>query len=135
MGIISVTPPRPAHLMGMDKNGNQLIVVNTWTKLTAWTPRSGFGFTDIVNDALRIDGPGIRNINFRGDFTAIGGVQEFQAYINGNPIGTAAGDGVPTTISNWSFAGGELLELWAWVTGTLARTVAGGAANTHIYLS
>lgn len=121
--------------MGMDKSGNQVLSVNTWTKLTSWTPRVTFGFTNIVNDGLRIDGPCVRDVVFRGDFNAAGGVQEFQVYHNGSPIGTAVGDGIITTLPAVSLKGGDSLELWAWVSGTLARTVIGGFSFTYIYLN
>src|SRR5690606_34085227 len=49
---------------GIDKNGNQTISINTWTRLTNWSVRSGFPDTVIVDHGIMV--PAGLSVTVRG---------------------------------------------------------------------
>jgi hypothetical protein len=135
MGVIAVPITRPGHLVGMDKQGTYALPsTSTWHKIISWLPRPGFGFTSIVNDGLYIDGPGIKTITYRSQFNIGSGTQQFRAYVDGVPVGTASNNAVINTVPNYPFKGGEHLELWGYATNAIGDVVQ-GSSSTYIYLT
>lgn len=119
--------------MGMDKNGNQTLAsLSTWTKLTAWTVRSGYPSTVITNNTLVMDANAIGNIRYRGVFNSALGTQQVRVVKNGvTVLGTANGS-VTTTISAQTVAIGDTLELQGFASTSGFNVVNGGAANTFL---
>lgn len=120
--------------MGMDKSGTQTLAsVNTWTKLTTFTVRSGYPSTVITNSTLVMNVAAIGNIRFLGTFNFVSGTQQFRVVKNGSTVlGSPANTGVTTTISAQTVAPGDTLELQAFASASFASTVSAGAASTFL---
>lgn len=119
---------------GMDKSGTYTLPsLSTWTKITGWAARSGYGDTVITADSLIIQGSGVVTVTFKGTFSPAFGTQQFQPYLNGVAIGTAANSGVQSAVANVSVAHGDTLALYGFAS--TYRTVSAESTNTYIYFT
>lgn len=119
--------------MGMDKSGTQALPLSTWTKITSWTVRTGYPSTVITSDTLAINAAGGGNIRFRGAYTAVLGTQQFRVVRNGSTVlGSAANQGVTTTINSITVSPGDTLELQGFASSNGWNVVNSGAANTFL---
>lgn len=118
--------------MGMDKSGSQTLPLNTWTKLTSWTVRSGYGSTVITNNTLVMNVNGIGNIRYRGTFNGALGTQQVRVVKNGSTVLGTANGSTTTTISAQTVANGDTLELQGFASTSGFDQITGGAANTFL---
>jgi hypothetical protein len=121
--------------MGMDKSGTHQIPQSAWTQITSWTVRTGFPATVITSDRLVIDNAGTYTINWRAQYSASGGTQQFQIVHNGSTvIGSSSGQTGSGTITPINLAPGDTLELQGNSTSfnTNHRTVLAGSTTTYI---
>ncbi|MGV9662566.1 hypothetical protein [Nocardia niigatensis] len=129
--------------MGMDKNGNQTVPINTTAEVQNWTPRSGFVGTNIVSHGLVSDGAATVTVQWKVTLTAAwaqaGGALSFRVLKNGQPIDTAVLiDWQQSTATfapfTTSLLATDRLTLQIVNPSSLySPTIAGGAANTYLY--
>ena len=133
----SFTLAEPGDEMGMDKSGTQTIAQSAWTKVTSFTVRAGYPATTITGSALEMNGDRTGTVTFRGDFGSGGLAQQFRAYLNGSPIGSAVNKATVGTVPSVSVVDGDLIELWAYCDSGSAspRTVSSGSTETYIYIT
>lgn len=123
--------------MGMDKSGTyQLPATNTWGKVLGFVARSGYPDTNLVNDACHMTGGPVRGtVSFQGQLNAVIGTRQFQAYVNGSPIGSAVNEDTLGTVSGVTLYPDDELELWGYSSLGIGRTVNPGATVTFIYFT
>ncbi|MGI5216245.1 hypothetical protein [Nocardia sp. CA-290969] len=117
--------------MGMNKSGTEAITANQWTTLTSFVIRAGFPATVISGgNTLVMDANALGTIRFRGNFTSIGGTQQFRVRLNGTQlltVNTATIGTVDVTVS-----AGDTIDLQGFASSFLQRTVAAGATETWV---
>lgn len=139
--VYASTPPFAPS--GIDKNGNQTISINTWTRLTNWSVRSGFPDTVIVDDGIMVPaGLSVTvrgHVYFGGADGVFGGGLQGRIMVGATEVsaGTAGGNSRDVPISPVSFTndtGSPVhVTLEARTNSSLSnRTTIIGGSNTYL---
>ncbi len=123
--------------MGMDKSGTQALPSNATTKVTGWSPRTGYPSTVINADDLLFSGSGTVNITLKVTLTGnAGAALTLRIRRNGSDIhtGTLAFNTATQTITinGVSIANNDRISVAITTPFGVSATVQTGSTNTFL---